>query len=742
MAFEYGFYNSIDGDRTYDADQFGDMFDGLIRDGVYATIGEAFMVTPGPEFSVVVGTGRAWFNKTWSVNRTRMQLNLEYADLLLPRIDAVVLEVNKNTFVRANSIKIVTGTPSANPVRPASTGESNVYWYPLAYINVSQNAEKIEAKDITVVVGQSPTNFVTAMLDTVDITTMYQHWEQQFSDWFEDIHSQLSGDIATNLLGMIQRLDADTVKKSEKATKDDILGGTDDSKWVTPAGIKMFNDGQKGLPYSISRFDKDPGEGWVRCRNSEIVGTHHKLSENLPTQEEVKLGFRFGPKNSYIYNAFEPGISINDANAAGNAGLNDVYRIAMSPSLAIMAGNLKHSNGFYAKASSGSLFNITLNSKTLQFYRGAVGVIDSKDVVVHGVTSTNLCYGDVMVTQDKIAYGVYTQNQNVVIVKCDLGSTSSSILTASNALTTAHTNSIGFILGDFYYGSKVQYPTNASQIYCVSLTAGVEVPNMVTEDVVTFFTRKNLNDVTKKEWIVTNENKSCAAYISYGKNTSQAGVVALKLVDGVPKVFVHTIYLYDGSTIPITDINKLCLNVIEPVDGCVCVTVAASYSLLIRSMFMTDTATSPSNPEYIDAYSGESRLVGRETIYFGGGTDFSTDNIVLYTMYRAPVLIPLYSHASFIGEGGASYGFNRAVQIDASDLPFGSLITMFYYTQAGGTIISNSGKYQLAANQLYTNRIYNKSGDVTGSVKIPKSLKIYPGNTPYIGGQGDYYIKI
>lgn len=207
MAFEFGFYNSIDGDRTYDADQFGDLFTGLITDGVYASIGDALMTTPGPGLSVLVGTGRAWFNKTWNVNRTKMQLNLDLADLLLPRIDAVVLEVNKNSFSRTNSIKIITGTPSANPTRPGYSATNNVYQYPLAYIYVKANAEAIEAKDITVVVGQAPTNFVSAMLDTVDITTMYQHWEQQFSDWFADVQSQLSDDVAGNLLHKIEVLE-------------------------------------------------------------------------------------------------------------------------------------------------------------------------------------------------------------------------------------------------------------------------------------------------------------------------------------------------------------------------------------------------------------------------------------------------------------------------------------------------------------------------------------------------------
>lgn len=236
MSFTYGFYNSIDGDRTYDADQFGDMFSGLITDGVYASIGDAFMVTSGGTLSVVVGTGRAWFNKTWNWNSTRLTLNLELADLLLPRYDMVVLEVDKNSFSRRNSIKVITGTPSANPQKPTYSRTSNVYQYPLAYISVRQNQEIIEPKDIEVTVGRDPCPFVKGMLESADITPMYQQWQQQFTDWFAELQSKLSGDVATNLQKQV-----DDLKTSVNATVADIKTVKEDlSQVVSGLGCSPY----------------------------------------------------------------------------------------------------------------------------------------------------------------------------------------------------------------------------------------------------------------------------------------------------------------------------------------------------------------------------------------------------------------------------------------------------------------------------------------------------------------------
>ena len=44
MSFTYGFYNSKNHDRTYNAEQMSSIFDGLIEDGIYESIGGAFLV--------------------------------------------------------------------------------------------------------------------------------------------------------------------------------------------------------------------------------------------------------------------------------------------------------------------------------------------------------------------------------------------------------------------------------------------------------------------------------------------------------------------------------------------------------------------------------------------------------------------------------------------------------------------------------------------------------------------------
>lgn len=116
MSVTCGFYNSLNGDRKYDAMQISSIFDGLIIDGVFASIGTAFAVKAAGGLTLNIGIGKAWFNHSWTLNDSILPMEASESEVLLDRIDAVVLEVNGMESVRDNTIKIVKGTPSSAPV--------------------------------------------------------------------------------------------------------------------------------------------------------------------------------------------------------------------------------------------------------------------------------------------------------------------------------------------------------------------------------------------------------------------------------------------------------------------------------------------------------------------------------------------------------------------------------------------------------------------------------------------------
>jgi len=214
MTITFGFYNSYQGDRVYDSTQLSSLFDGLITNGVFMSIGDALMVSPGVGLGVNVGSGRAWFDRTWTYNDAPVTLHLDVADLVLPRIDVVYLETDSAT--RTNSIKILAGTPSSDPEPPAmnSVPGDPTQRHPLAQILVDAGVSQISISAITNLIGTDECPFVTGVVQNFDISALIAQWQSQwddvtaaredaFVDWFDNIRDQLSTDAAGNLQNQI-----------------------------------------------------------------------------------------------------------------------------------------------------------------------------------------------------------------------------------------------------------------------------------------------------------------------------------------------------------------------------------------------------------------------------------------------------------------------------------------------------------------------------------------------------------
>lgn len=186
MSFASGFFNSVDHDRLYDATDISRLFDGLIRDGIFASIGDCFVVKQSNQMNVTVGTGRAWFNHTWSYNDALYPVTIPPSEILMDRIDAIVLEINSVEAVRANSIKLIKGMPSSTPTKPALTNAKEVHQYPLAYVKVGKEVTSIRQADIENCVGTSACPFVTGILEVISIEQLIPQWKDILNRFVEE----------------------------------------------------------------------------------------------------------------------------------------------------------------------------------------------------------------------------------------------------------------------------------------------------------------------------------------------------------------------------------------------------------------------------------------------------------------------------------------------------------------------------------------------------------------------------
>lgn len=206
MTVTYGFYNSIDDDRLYDATDFGKLFQGIISDGVYANVEHFFSVHASSGMQINVYPGRAWFNNTWTHNDGNEFFTLDGSHDLYDRIDLVYLEVD--TINRINKIDVFTGVPATNPVRPSWIPEGGIYHYPIAEILIKRRVSTIYQQDITNLVGIE-TPFVTGLISVFNAADLVIQWEAEFMTWFDAMKDQLTEDAAGNLQAQIYNIVGD-----------------------------------------------------------------------------------------------------------------------------------------------------------------------------------------------------------------------------------------------------------------------------------------------------------------------------------------------------------------------------------------------------------------------------------------------------------------------------------------------------------------------------------------------------
>lgn len=232
MTVSSGFFNSVNHDRLYDAEQFGSLFDGIINDGVYEHVGDAFEVTPNSNVndSVIVGTGRAWFNHTWILNNAQYSITLNPPNLVAPRYDAIVLDIDRRDSVRKNSIVVVEGTPASDPQHPSMVNEELHSQYPIAYIRMNPgNSDIISASDITYNVGNSSCPLVTGPLEVINddnffsqmnasFTEFKNDLDEEFTTWFEGIQ-ELINDLNIGNINLVNSVDNVTIEWPEESKK-------------------------------------------------------------------------------------------------------------------------------------------------------------------------------------------------------------------------------------------------------------------------------------------------------------------------------------------------------------------------------------------------------------------------------------------------------------------------------------------------------------------------------------------
>lgn len=184
MAITYGFFNSVDGDRKYNAEQMSTYFDGLVSDGIYQSVGGKFYVSAGAGLSVNVSTGRALIECHWLKNDNVLTISLDSADVQNDRKDLIVIKLDYSA--RTMGIEYISGAESVK-------NTETVKYLTLAKITVPAGATTITQANIKDIRGSALCPWVTGLVKQVDTSDLFSQYEkayeemvQQMINWWAD----------------------------------------------------------------------------------------------------------------------------------------------------------------------------------------------------------------------------------------------------------------------------------------------------------------------------------------------------------------------------------------------------------------------------------------------------------------------------------------------------------------------------------------------------------------------------
>lgn len=145
MSITSGFFNSINGDRKYNADDINEYYKGILDDGVVKHYDADLKVEAGSDMTVNVMGGKAICLGKYVKNTGALELAIEAGESQ-PRYDAIIVGVDLET--RSANIYVKKGTAAADPSYPAIINTDLNKELCLAYVYVAANATSISDTDI------------------------------------------------------------------------------------------------------------------------------------------------------------------------------------------------------------------------------------------------------------------------------------------------------------------------------------------------------------------------------------------------------------------------------------------------------------------------------------------------------------------------------------------------------------------------------------------------------------------
>ncbi|MDE5753124.1 MAG: hypothetical protein K2H89_01055 [Oscillospiraceae bacterium] len=272
-----GFFDSIDGDRKYSADDISNFFLKLISNGVFATPANEMQVTATSCMTVKISPGWGFINCKWIHNDADFYLTLDEPDMVLNRADRIVLRLDKNT--RTIEIAVKKGTPGETAFAPALQRDETIWELSLAYIYVWAGHTEITQADIADERGNTDVcGWIKCLIDQIDTTNLFAQYDAAFWIWFNGIKDSFIPDIRERLETAEKLIYPYTFPNIDGNDTLNVLDANLIQNFVSDVGSgKYTNDAtgwakfaeEKGLPESD--YPDANGDGIVNAKETALI---------------------------------------------------------------------------------------------------------------------------------------------------------------------------------------------------------------------------------------------------------------------------------------------------------------------------------------------------------------------------------------------------------------------------------------------------------------------------------------
>lgn len=272
-----GFFDSVNNDRLYTADEMNRPYKRVITNGVFATpkgtaSTDLQVVSANSGMNIIVKKGDGLFGDKWFENPSDLTITVPSNNNITPRRDSVIVQVDKRTSGRIGNIVYREGTPSSNPQVPDINTVDNVIEYRIANIYVAASANYIGNDAIVDLRGSDECPWITSLIKQVDTSQLYNQWQAAYQKFytdeteaFEEFMRQLTQELTVNT--NIETFESHYVTTSDGETE-------------IPINLVSFNKNKDTLMVRVNKLFASEGTDYTISLDSSKITLTKDLKAN------------------------------------------------------------------------------------------------------------------------------------------------------------------------------------------------------------------------------------------------------------------------------------------------------------------------------------------------------------------------------------------------------------------------------------------------------------------------------